>query len=29
VLDGYSEADAEEPEQVIDAIDEHMPVKAG
>jgi aerobic C4-dicarboxylate transport protein len=29
VLDGHSEADADEPEQVIDAIDEHMPVKAG
>ena len=29
VLDGHSEADAEEPEQVIDAVDEHMPVKAG
>jgi aerobic C4-dicarboxylate transport protein len=29
VLDGYSEADADEPEQVIDAVDEHMPVKAG
>jgi aerobic C4-dicarboxylate transport protein len=29
VLDGYSEADAEEPEKVIDAIDDHMPAKAG
>jgi len=29
VLDGESEADADEPEKVIDAVDEHMPVKAG
>jgi aerobic C4-dicarboxylate transport protein len=29
VLDRETEADADEPEKVIDTIDEHMPVKAG
>jgi aerobic C4-dicarboxylate transport protein len=29
VLDGETEAEAEEPEKVIDAVDEHMPVKVG
>jgi hypothetical protein len=29
VLDGETEAEAEEPEKVLDTVEQHMPAKAG